>query len=92
MANRPIQLLVLLVVAMLPAAPTLAAPDTVFFPSTDGVTEIVAYLFKPQTPGPHPTVVMLHGRGGPYSSNVNKGCALVSRASLSPCPARASAP
>jgi len=85
MANRPIQLIVFLTLAMLPAAAALAAPDTVFFPSADGATEIVAYLFKPQTPGLHPAIVMLHGRGGPYSSNVNKGCALVSRTSPSPC-------
>jgi dienelactone hydrolase len=85
MANRPIQLIVFLTLAMLPAAAALAAPDTVFFPSADGATEIVAYLFKPQTPGPHPTVVMLHGRGGRYSTNVNKGCTLVSRTSPSPC-------
>ena len=85
MANRPIKLVVLAMLAMLPAAATLAAPDTAFFPSADGATEIVAYLFKPRTPGSHPTVVMLHGRGGPYSSNVNKGCALVSRAGPSPC-------
>jgi dienelactone hydrolase len=85
MANRPIQLFVLLMVAMLPAVATRAAPQTAFFPSGDGATEIVAYLFTPETPGPHPAVVMLHGRGGPYSSNVNKRCTLVSRASPSPC-------
>jgi dienelactone hydrolase len=85
MANRPIQITVFLTLAMLPAAAALGAPDTVSFPSADGATEIVAYLFRPQTPGPHPAVVMLHGRGGPYSSNVNKGCTLVSRASPSPC-------
>ena len=56
-----------------------------FFPSADGSTEIVGYLFKPQTRGPHPAIVMLHGRGGPYSANVNKGCTLVSRASPSAC-------
>jgi carboxymethylenebutenolidase len=28
---------------------------------------------------------MLHGRGGPYSANVNKGCTLVSRTSPSAC-------
>ena len=81
MANRPIQRIVFLTLAMLPATATLAAPDTVFFPSADGATEIVAYLFRPQTPGPHPTVVMLHGRAGPYSTNINKRCTLVSRAS-----------
>ncbi len=73
--------------AMLPTPAAFAAPDTVFFPSADGSTEIVAYLFKPQTPGPHPAIVMLHGRGGPYSANVNQGCTLVSRASPSACDA-----
>jgi carboxymethylenebutenolidase len=73
--------------AMLPTPAAFAAPDTVFFPSADGLTEIVAYLFKPQTPGPHPAIVMLHGRGGPYSANVNQDCTLVSRASPSACDA-----
>jgi dienelactone hydrolase len=47
-------------------------PDTVKFPSRDGKTQLVAYLFKPAkstSAGPHPAVVMLHGRGGSYSSN-----------------------
>lgn len=43
-------------------------PETVEFPSRDGRSMIVGYLFKPDTAGPHPAVVMLHGRGGPYSS------------------------
>jgi dienelactone hydrolase len=85
MANRSIQLVAPLMLAMLPAPAALAAPDTVFFPSADGSTEIVAYLFKPQTPGPHPAIVMLHGRGGPYSTNVNKACTLVSPTSSSAC-------
>ena len=89
MANRPTKLIVLLMLAMLPTPAAFAAPDTVFFPSADGSTEIVAYLFKPQTPGPHPAIVMLHGRGGPYSANVNQGCTLVSRASPSACNASA---
>jgi carboxymethylenebutenolidase len=71
--------------AMLPAQIASALPDTVFFPSADGSTEIAAYLFKPQTRGPRPAIVMLHGRGGPYSANVNKGCTLVSRTSPSAC-------
>jgi dienelactone hydrolase len=28
----------------------------------------VAYLFEPGGPGPHPAIVLLHGRAGPYSS------------------------
>ena len=87
MANRPIQLAVLLMLAMLPARAAFAAPDTVYFPSADGSTEIVAYLFKPQAPGTYPAIVMLHGRGGPYSANVNEACTLVSRANPSACSA-----
>ena len=46
-----------------------AVPETVRFPSRDGKTELVAYLFRPSTPGPHAAVVMLHGRAGSYSSS-----------------------
>jgi len=46
-----------------------AIPETVKFPSRDGKTELVGYLFRPVAPGPYPAVVMLHGRGGPYSAN-----------------------
>jgi carboxymethylenebutenolidase len=46
-----------------------AVPETVKFASRDGKTELIAYLFKPVTAGPHPAIVMLHGRGGAYSSN-----------------------
>ncbi|WFU29666.1 dienelactone hydrolase family protein [Bradyrhizobium brasilense] len=77
MTHRAIPI-VLLMLATLPTA-SAAAPDTVFFSSADGKTEIVGYLFRPQTPGPHPAIVLLHGRGGPYSINVNRDCTLVSR-------------
>jgi carboxymethylenebutenolidase len=43
-------------------------PQTVRFPSRDGATELVGYLFEPHTPGPHAAIVLLHGRSGPYSS------------------------
>jgi len=43
-------------------------PETVHFMSADGATRLTGYLFMPQQPGPHPAVVMLHGRAGPYSS------------------------
>ena len=62
-----------------------APPRTTHFPSADGRTELVGYLFEPAGPGPHPAVVMLHGRGGPYSSNVNAGCTLVAPGQASPC-------
>jgi len=41
---------------------------TVHFQSEDHTTKLVGYLFEPSGPGPHAAVVMLHGRGGPYSS------------------------
>lgn len=43
-------------------------PETVKFQSLDGRTGLVAYLFVPNGEGPHPAIVMLHGRGGSYSS------------------------
>src|SRR6266481_3975631 len=79
-----------LAVALLPlpvASHAAAEPETVYFKSADGETEIVAYLFKPNTPGRHGAVVMLHGRAGPYSANVNRDCALVSRDTPSICSA-----
>lgn len=62
-----------------------AAPETIYFKSADGQAEIVGYLFKPATRGPHPAVVMLHGRAGPYSANDNAGCTFVARSVTSPC-------
>lgn len=50
------------------AAHAVAAPETVFFPSRDGKTRLTGFLFTPDTAGPYPAVVMLHGRGGSYSS------------------------
>jgi carboxymethylenebutenolidase len=42
--------------------------ETVHFRSGDGQTNLVGYLFRPDGPGPHAAVVLLHGRAGPYSS------------------------
>jgi dienelactone hydrolase len=62
-----------------------ADPATVYFASGDGMTQLVGYLFAPRTSGPHPAVVMLHGRAGPYSANVSDDCALVAKGVVSPC-------
>ncbi|MBR0715937.1 dienelactone hydrolase family protein [Bradyrhizobium liaoningense] len=62
-----------------------AEPQTVSFRSGDGTTDIVGYVFKPKTAGPYPSMVMLHGRGGPYSSNHNADCTLVSPKTPSAC-------
>jgi dienelactone hydrolase len=70
----------------LPAASASATePETVYFKSADGQTEIVGYLFRPREAGAHGAVVMLHGRAGPYSANVNADCTLVGREVASPC-------
>lgn len=54
---------------LLPVSATLAAaPETVRFTSADGRTTLTGYVFVPAQSGPHPAVVMLHGRAGPYSS------------------------
>jgi carboxymethylenebutenolidase len=45
-----------------------ATPETVRFMSADGKTQLTGYVFMPEGSGPHPAVVMLHGRAGPYSS------------------------
>lgn len=67
------------------AADAGAEPETVYFASADGRTQLAGYLFLPPTAGPHPAVVMLHGRAGPYSSNVHRGCTLVAKDNRSPC-------
>ncbi|MFL9824100.1 dienelactone hydrolase family protein [Rhodoplanes sp. SY1] len=43
-------------------------PERVSFPSADGRTTLVGWLFAPGEAGRHPAVVMMHGRGGAYSS------------------------
>jgi dienelactone hydrolase len=49
------------------AAPA-RSTEMVHFQSGDGRTDLVGYLFRPKGAGRHAAVVMLHGRGGPYSS------------------------
>jgi dienelactone hydrolase len=48
--------------------PRVGAAEAIHFQSGDGQTQLVGYLFRPTGAGPHAAVVMLHGRGGPYSS------------------------
>ncbi len=59
--------------------------STAYFPSGDGQTELVGYVFKPSGRGPFPAIVMLHGRAGPYSANVNGSCTFVRRGERSAC-------
>ena len=54
------------------SAQELASVQRVTFPSADGKTELVGYLFSPARAGagrPVPAVVMMHGRGGAYSAS-----------------------
>ncbi len=50
-----------------------ALPEQISFPSADGKTLLVGYLFKPPSmPATQvPAVVMMHGRAGAYSSRAN---------------------
>ncbi|MBR0726845.1 dienelactone hydrolase family protein [Bradyrhizobium manausense] len=80
-----IGVLVSLVAALLSVTAVSAAPQTVYFHSADGLTALTGYVFQPTTPGPWPAIVMLHGRGGPYSSNDNEDCSFVGAGTASPC-------
>ena len=57
----------ILLTTFLPARAS-SNPETVHFPSEDGKTKLVGYLFRPSGGGRHAAVVLLHGRAGPYSS------------------------
>ena len=52
-----------------------ALPTTVQFPSADGTTTLTGFVYTPQDKGAErmPAVVMMHGRSGPYSTNVKNG-------------------
>lgn len=66
-----------------PLPPMLPLPERVSFPSADGATTLTGYLFRPETrtAAQAPAVVMMHGRGGVYSSmaNGNYSAATISR-------------
>lgn len=58
-----------IVVIAAPAAAQEVKVEDVSFLSRDGKTQVKGYLFRPaNAPGKLPAVVMLHGRGGAYSS------------------------
>ena len=65
--SKPLAALLGLLLLACPAARAQKA-QTVNFLSEDGKTTLVAYQYAPDTPGPHPAVVMLHGRGGLYTT------------------------
>jgi len=82
---RFVRLLTIALLTLPAATAAHAEPETVYFKSADGATEIVGYLFRPEGHGPHPAIVLLHGRAGPYSANDNAGCTLVGRGVASDC-------
>lgn len=69
---NPLKTICRTIAAALLLAASLAAgaqqAETLRFPSLDGKTELVAYMYQPATPGPHPAVVLMHGRAGLYST------------------------
>ena len=79
------RLIPVLLFLLLAAVPARAEPETIYFKSADGRTDIAGYLFRPRAPGPRPAIVLLHGRAGPYSANFNQDCEQVSRGIRSPC-------
>jgi carboxymethylenebutenolidase len=85
MIARALGILGGVVASLLAVSSAMAAPETVYFRSADGRTVIVGYLFKPAGRGPHPAIVMLHGRAGPYSANDSASCTLVAASVPSPC-------
>ena len=85
MIARGVRMFGCMVAQLLVVSTAMAGPETVYFGSADGRTAIVGYLFAPASRGPHPAVVMLHGRAGPYSANDNASCTLVARSVPSPC-------
>src|SRR5258708_21802373 len=74
-AARLVAVSVLVAISMGASPPPPLGPlsDRVVFPSADGQTSLVGYVFKPE--GPHAArsaaVVMMHGRAGAYSSLAN---------------------
>lgn len=80
-----------LLATWLPPAPahtqTLPPALTVRFASADGRTDLTGYLFSPSGAGPHPAIILLHGRAGPYSARVSAQCTLVAPGIVSPCDA-----
>lgn len=53
----------LLIAALLLAGPAAAAPERVAITTADGA-RLDTLLFRPAGPGPHPSVILLHGCGG----------------------------
>ena len=65
--NRFASIVIGLELAIASSAYATGLAQGVEFPSRDGKTQLVGYLFVPDAPPPWPAVVMLHGRSGPYS-------------------------
>lgn len=73
----PMSLAVLLCVAMLRSAVAAPLPEIVHFPSLDEwdgdqPLRLDGYYFRPETRGPAPAVVMLHGCAGAVSSRTGR--------------------
>jgi dienelactone hydrolase len=65
--------LLLLATSQADPAPTPALPERVTFPSADGRTTVIGYVYVSPNKGQQraPAVVMMHGRAGAYSSSAH---------------------
>ena len=52
-----------IVVALATPAPDAVARERITFKSNDG-TPLTGFLYRPESPGPHPAVIMMHGCAG----------------------------
>ena len=50
--------------------------STVAFDSADGRVRLIGYLFRPPGDGPFPAIVLMHGRGGLYSTLPGSGVSI----------------
>src|SRR4051812_10989980 len=72
MTLRSLALAMLACMSILPVHAQSALPKRVTFPSADGKTTLIGYLYLPRAQaGRVPAVVMMHGRAGAYSSAAN---------------------
>lgn len=58
------------------SAPAAVTASIVEFDSADGHARLTGYLFRPPGDGPFPAIVLMHGRGGLYSTLPGSGVSI----------------